>query len=143
MSIRQISVFLENRPGKLYELTGLLARHGIDMRALSIAEATDFGIARIIASDAQKCALALREGQFIAQFSDVLAFAVPDEPGGLHNLLKEFNAAQVNIEYMYAFLGGKENSAYMIFRVTDEKAAALALNTAKVRLVEQEELSEL
>ena len=143
MSIRQISVFLENRPGKLYELTGLLARHGIDMRALSIAEATDFGIARIIASDAQKCALALREGQFIAQFSDVLAFAVPDEPGGLHHLLGEFNAAQVNIEYMYAFLGGKENSAYMIFRVTDVKAAALALNTAKVRLVEQEELSEL
>ena len=127
MSIRQISVFLENRPGKLYELTGLLARHGIDMRALSIAEATDFGIARIIASDAQKCALALREGQFIAQFSDVLAFAVPDEPGGLHNLLKEFNAAQVNIEYMYAFLGGEPGRAYMIFRVTDTEAAEKAL----------------
>ena len=127
MSIRQISVFLENRPGKLYELTGLLARHGIDMRALSIAEATDFGIARIIASDAQKCALTLREGQFIAQFSDVLAFAVPDEPGGLHNLLSEFNAAQVNIEYMYAFLGGEPGRAYMIFRVTDTKRAEAAL----------------
>ena len=127
MSIRQISVFLENRPGKLYELTGLLARHGIDMRALSIAEATDFGIARIIASDAQKCALALREGQFIAQFSDVLAFAVPDEPGGLHNLLSEFNVAQVNIEYMYAFLGGEPGRAYMIFRVTDTKRAEAAL----------------
>ena len=127
MSIRQISVFLENRPGKLYELTGLLARHGIDMRALSIAEATDFGIARIIASDAEKCALALREGQFIAQFSDVLAFAVPDEPGGLHHLLGEFNAAQVNIEYMYAFLGGKRGQAYMIFRVTGTKRAEAAL----------------
>ena len=127
MSIRQISVFLENRPGKLYELTGLLARHGIDMRALSIAEATDFGIARIIASDAQKCALALREGQFIAQLSDVLAFAVPDEPGGLHNLLSEFNAAQVNIEYMYAFLGGEPGRAYMIFRVTGTEAAEKAL----------------
>ena len=111
MSIRQISVFLENRPGKLYELTGLLARHGIDMRALSIAEATDFGIARIIASDAQKCALALREGQFIAQFSDVLAFAVPDEPGGLHNLLR----------------GGEPGRAYMSFRVTDTKRAEAAL----------------
>ena len=127
MSIRQISVFLENRPGKLYELTGLLARHGIDMRALSIAEATDFGIARIIASDAEKCALALREGQFIAQLSDVLAFAVPDEPGGLHNLLSEFNAAQVNIEYMYAFLGGEPGRAYMIFRVTDTERAEKAL----------------
>ena len=127
MSIRQISVFLENKPGKLYELTGLLAREGIDMRALSIAEATDFGIARIIASDAQKCALVLREGQFIAQFSDVLAFAVPDEPGGLHNLLSEFNAAQVNIEYMYAFLGGEPGRAYMIFRVTDTERAEKAL----------------
>ena len=127
MSIRQISVFLENRPGKLYELTGLLARHGIDMRALSIAEATDFGIARIIASDAQKCALALREGQFIAQFSDVLAFAVPDEPGGLHRLLGAFNDAQVNIEYMYAVLGGEKGRAYMIFRVTDTKRAEAAL----------------
>ena len=127
MSIRQISVFLENKPGKLYELTGLLAREGIDMRALSIAEATDFGIARIIASDAQKCALVLREGQFIAQFSDVLAFAVPDEPGGLHNLLSEFNAARVNIEYMYAFLGGEPGRAYMIFRVTGTEAAEKAL----------------
>ena len=95
MSIRQLSVFLENKPGKLYELTGLLAAHGIDMRALSIAEATDFGIARIIVNDVDRCALALREGQFIAQLSDVLAFAVPDEPGGLHNLLGEFNAARV------------------------------------------------
>ena len=127
MSIRQISVFLENRPGKLYELTGLLARHGIDMRALSIAEATDFGIARIIANDAEKCALVLREGQFIAQFSDVLAFAVPDRPGGLHDLLSHFNAAQVNIEYMYAFLGGEPGRAYMIFRVTDTKRAEAAL----------------
>ena len=127
MSIRQISVFLENKPGKLYELTGLLAREGIDMRALSIAEATDFGIARIIVNDVDRCALALREGQFIAQLSDVLAFAVPDEPGGLHNLLSEFNAARVNIEYMYAFLGGEPGRAYMIFRVTGTEAAEKAL----------------
>ena len=142
MSIRQISVFLENRPGKLYELTGLLARHGIDMRALSIAEATDFGIARIIASDAQKCALALREGQFIAQFSDVLAFAVPDEPGGLHNLLGEFNAARVNIEYMYAFLGSEKGRAYMIFRVTDTEAAEKALVARGLKSLSLEEIEE-
>ncbi len=140
MSIRQISVFLENKPGKLYELTGLLAREGIDMRALSIAEATDFGIARIITGDAQKCALALREGQFIAQFSDVLAFAVPDEPGGLHNLLSEFNAARVNIEYMYAFLGGEPGRAYMIFRVTDTARAEAALTSRGLRSLTLEEI---
>ena len=127
MSIRQLSVFLENRPGKLFELTALLAEHGIDMRALSIAETTDFGIARLIVNDAYGAAQVLREGQFIAQFSDVLAFAVPDEPGGLHHLLGEFNAAQVNIEYMYAFLGGKRGQAYMIFRVTNTEIAETAL----------------
>ena len=127
MSIRQLSVFLENRPGTIYELTALLAAYGIDMRALSIAEATDFGIARIIVNDVDRCALALRDGQFIAQLSDVLAFAVPDEPGGLHNLLSEFNAAQVNIEYMYAFLGGEPGRAYMIFRVTDTERAEKTL----------------
>lgn len=142
MSIKQLSVFLENRPGKLFELTALLAEKGIDMRALSIAEATDFGIARIIASDAQKCALALREGQFIAQFSDVLAFAVPDEPGGLHDLLKEFNAAQVNIEYMYAFLGGAPGRAYMIFRVTDTEAAEKALTARGLKSLTLEEIEE-
>ena len=127
MSMKQLSVFLENRPGKLYELAKLLADNGIDMRALSIAETTDFGIARLIVSDAYGAAQVLKEGQFIAQFSDVLAFAVPDEPGGLYNLLSEFNAAQVNIEYMYAFLGGEKGRAYMIFRVTDTKAAEKAL----------------
>ena len=127
MSMKQLSVFLENRPGKLYELTKLLADNGIDMRALSIAETTDFGIARLIVSDAYRTAQLLREGQFIAQFSDVLAFAVPDEPGSLYNLLSAFNAAQVNIEYMYAFLGGEKGRAYMIFRVTDTEAAEKAL----------------
>lgn len=127
MSMKQLSVFLENRPGKLYELAKLLADNGIDMRALSIAETTDFGIARLIVSDAYGAAQVLKEGQFIAQFSDVLAFAVPDEPGGLYNLLSEFNAAQVNIEYMYAFLGGEKGRAYMIFRVTDTEAAEKAL----------------
>ena len=143
MSIKQVSVFLENRPGKLFELTKLLAEHGIDMRALSIAEATDFGIARIIVNDADRCALALREGQFIAQFSDVLAFAVPDEPGGLHNLLAEFNAARVNIEYMYAFLSGEKGRAYMIFRVTDTAQAEKALGERGVKALELEEIENL
>ena len=127
MSIKQISVFLENKPGKLFELTRLLAENGIDMRALSIAETTDFGIARLIVGDAYGAARVLREGQFIAQYSDVLAFAVPDEPGGLHRLLGAFNDAQVNIEYMYAVLGGEKGRAYMIFRVTDTEAAERAL----------------
>ena len=141
MSIKQLSVFLENRPGKLFELTKLLAERNIDMRALSIAETTDFGIARIIVDDADKAAQVLQEGQFIAQFSDVLAFAVPDEPGGLHNLLSEFNAAQVNIEYMYAFLGGEPGRAYMIFRVSDTAASEAALTTRGLRSLSLDEIN--
>ena len=141
MSIRQLSVFLENKPGKLFELTALLAEKGIDMRALSMAETTDFGIARLIVDDAYRAAQVLKEGQFIAQYSDVLAFEVPDEPGGLHNLLSEFNAAQVNIEYMYAFLQGKEGRAYMIFRVTDTAASEKALLARGLKPLTLKEIS--
>ena len=140
MSIKQISVFLENKPGKLFELTRLLADNGIDMRALSIAETTDFGIARLIVGDAYGAARVLREGQFIAQYSDVLAFAVPDEPGGLHRLLGAFNDAQVNIEYMYAVLGGEKGRAYMIFRVTDTEAAERALTERGLHPLTPEEM---
>ena len=140
MSIKQISVFLENKPGKLFEMTALLAENRIDMRALSIAETTDFGIARIIVNDAYQAAQVLRDGQFIAQFSDVLAFAVPDEPGGLHNLLGEFNAAQVNIEYMYAFLDSKNGQAYMIFRVMDTEAAEKTLVARGLKSLTLEEI---
>jgi len=140
MSIKQISVFLENKPGKLFELTRLLADNGIDMRALSIAETTDFGIARLIVGDAYGAARVLREGQFIAQYSDVLAFAVPDEPGGLHRLLGAFNDAQVNIEYMYAVLGGEKGRAYMIFRVTDTEAAERALTERGLQPLTPEEM---
>ena len=140
MSIRQLSVFLENKPGKLFEMTALLAAHDIDMRALSIAETTDFGIARLIVGDAYGAARVLREGQFIAQYSDVLAFAVPDEPGGLHHLLGAFNDAQVNIEFMYAVLGGEKGRAYMIFRVTDTEAAERALTERGLRPLAPEEM---
>ena len=143
MSIKQLSVFLENRPGKLFELTRLLADQDIDMRALSIAETTDFGIARIIVDDAYRAAQVLREGEFIAQYSDVLAFAVPDEPGGLYNLLSEFNAAGVNIEYMYAFLGAEKGRAYMIFRVTDTEAAEGALVARGLKSLTLEEIAGL
>ena len=143
MSVKQISVFLENKPGALSHMTKVLADSGIDMRAFSLAEASDFGIARIIVDDVYATTTVLRDAGFIHSVSTVLAVALSDTPGGLHQALVALEAARVNIEYMYAFLGGKKNSAYMIFRVTDEKAATQALSTAKVRLVEQEELSEL
>ena len=143
MSVKQISVFLENRPGSLSHLTKVLGDNGIDMRAFSLAEASDFGIARIIVDDVFATTTILRDAGFVHSISPVLAVALSDTPGGLHQALQALESAQVNIEYMYAFLGGKANSAYMIFRVTDEKAASAALKTASVRLVDQEELTDL
>ena len=142
MSIKQISVFLENKPGKLSDMTALLAANNIDIRALSLAETKDFGIARMIVDDIYEAAAVLRDGDFIANFSPVLAFAVPDEPGGLNKLLNTFNEAKVNIEYMYAFLGGADTShAYMIFRVSHTDTAEAALVAKGLEPLSQEEIS--
>lgn len=144
MSLQQISVFLENKPGKLSDMTALLAQHNIDMRALSLAETKDFGIARLIVDDSLDAANVLRDNDFIANFSPVLAYAVPDEPGGLHKLLSVFNEAHVNIEYMYAFLSaGKSDSAYMIFRVTHTKDSEAALAAKGLRSLTQEDIINL
>ena len=144
MSIQQISVFLENKPGRLSEMTALLAQNDIDLRALSLAETKDFGIARMIVDDVFEAANVLRDGGFIANFSPVLAFAVPDEPGGLNKLLLTFNEARVNIEYMYAFLGSADTKhAYMIFRVADTKTAEAALRAAGAKPLSQEDIARI
>ena len=144
MSIKQISVFLENKPGTLKKMTGVLADHQIDMRALSIAETKDFGIARMIVDDAFAAVNVLKNGDFIASLTPVLAFAVPDEPGGLSKLLTKFTAAGVNIEYMYAFLDVKRvGQACMIFRVSDTEASERALVNAGLKPLTQEDFADL
>ena len=141
MSIRQISVFLENRPGKLQEMCGLLAENNVDLRALSVAETRDFGIARMIVDDAYAAVNLLKENDFVARYTPVLAFSVPDEPGGLSHLLEGFSRAGVNIEYMYAFLGGANaNHAYMIFRVAHTEAAEAALAKEGYKALTQEQI---
>lgn len=142
MSIKQISVFLENQPGALNAMTGVLTEHGIDMRALSLAEASDFGIVRLIVDDVYKTTTVLKDAGYVHSLTAVLGVAIPDVPGGLNKLLQILTEANVNIEYMYAFLGRAER-AYMIFRVQNEAAAASALKAAGIRLVEQEEISKL
>ena len=144
MSIKQISVFLENKPGALYGMTGILAQHKIDMRALSLAETSDFGIARIIVDNVYAAATVLKDAGYVHSITPVLGVAIPDTPGGLNKVLQIITNAKVNVEYMYAFLGGKDTeNAYMIFRVEDNAAAAAALAERGVRVVDQEEMSNL
>ena len=142
--IKQISVFLENKPGALYAMTGVLAQNKIDMRAFSLAETSDFGIARIIVDDVYKAATVLKDAGYVHSVTPVLGVAIPDTPGGLNKVLQALTDAQVNVEYMYAFLGGKDvDHAYMIFRVADNAAAAAALALRGIQVVEQEEIDKL
>ena len=143
MSVKQISVFLENKPGTLADMTRVLADSAIDMRAFSLAETSEFGIARIIVDDVYKTVTVLKEAGCVYSLSNVLAVAVPDVPGGLNKVLRVLAGGGVNVEYMYAFLSHNAQDAYMIFKVADENAAAATLAAAGIRLAEQEELSEL
>lgn len=144
MSIKQISVFAENRPGTMKTMTDVLAENNIDMRALCLAETKDFGIVRIIVDKVYDAATALKDAGFVHKITPVLCAAIPDVPGGLGQVLSVLYNADVNVEYTYAFLGGKtSNSAYMILRVQDEAAAANALKAGGIRLVDQEEIEQI
>ena len=125
-------------------MTDTLAAHNIDMRALALAEASDFGIVRLIVDDVYAAATVLKENGFVHNITSVLCVCIPDEPGGLNKVLQLLSAAGVNVEYMYAFLGGKTvDQAYMIVRVQDRKAAAAALRSKGIRVVDQEEIAQL
>ncbi len=144
MSVKQISVFLENKPGCLYEMTKALAENKIDLRGLSLAETSDFGIVRLIVDDVLGTATVLKDAGFVSSLTDVIAVEVPNVPGGLNKVLEILNGEKINIEYMYAILGNKTSeTAYMIFRVNDNLKASSALNNAGVKIMEPEELSAL
>ena len=144
MSVKQISVFLENRPGCLNEMTQALADANIDLRGLSLAETSDFGIVRLIVDDVLGTATVLKDAGFVASLTDVLAVEVPNVPGGLNKVLTVINSVKINIEYMYAILGNKKSeSAYMIFRVNDNEKASSALEREGIKILNQFELSGL
>ena len=119
MTIHQISVFLENRAGQLAEITGILAENNIDLRALNIAETTDYGVVRLIVSDPVKASTILLEHGFILTMTPVVAASVVDRPGGLAALLKILAEKNVDVQYMYSIFGQVDGKAHMIFRVTD------------------------
>lgn len=139
MSVKQISVFIENKTGKLAEATRFIADHNINLRALSIADTQDFGILRIICDDPAATNKALQEGGYITTTTDVLAASISDKPGSLATILEVLSEAKVIVEYTYAFLSAKSD-AYMIFRVDDNQSAAAALAGAGIKTANQEDL---
>lgn len=121
MSVYQISVFLENRAGQLAEITKDLADHQVDLRAISIAEAKDYGIVRMIVNDSTEAAKVLQDHAYVYSMTPVLVVGVNDAVGGLAPVLGVLADAQLDVEYMYSLFTHQEGRAYMVFRTSDEK----------------------
>ena len=127
MIIKQISVFLENKPGRLADFTDVISQGGINLRALSLADAEDFGIVRVIVDGVYNATSVLKNAGYVFSITDVIAVEIPDTPGGLNAVLRAFGDSEVNLEYMYAFAGNKAGVANMVFRVKDVEKAVDAL----------------
>lgn len=134
MRAEQISVFLENKAGRLAEVTSILAEAEVNIRALALADTSDFGVLRLIVSDNQKAVTALKNRGFTVGKTNVVAVEVEDRPGGLHSILDMLHKAGINVEYMYAFVTQSGDNAVMIFRFdnTDEAVKVLLENDQKV-----------
>lgn len=142
MKLQQLSVFLENRPGRLGAPLELIAAEGINILTLSLADTAQFGILRLIVRDWKLAKRVLEQAGWVVNLTEVVAVDVVDRPGGLAGVLKILEGAQVNIEYMYAFSLRREDKAILIFRFEDPDRAIEHLLAAGVKVVEAEELSQ-
>lgn len=143
MELKQISVFLENRKGRLAEVARVLGNEGINIRALSLADTSDFGILRLIVNDAGRAVKVLRDGGYTVRETEVVAVEVDDRPGGLAAVLQALSKADVNVEYMYAFVEKSQNKAVLVFRFEDLPRAIQALKEGKIRVLTGEEVISL
>ncbi|MGD9780891.1 MAG: ACT domain-containing protein [Kiritimatiellia bacterium] len=138
MKVRQISVFLENRSGRLASVLKEVGRAGVNIRALSLADTSDFGILRLIVDDVDTCVKALRDTGHTVSTTEVLAVEVPDHPGGLAGILDVLSRASLNVEYMYAFVSRATEKALVVFRFEKIDAALAALQKAGISIVAAE-----
>jgi len=143
MRVKQISIFLENKSGRLAQVSDVLGAGGVNIRALSIADTTDFGILRLIVNDPERAYRLLKEAGFTVNLTDVLAVELEDRPGGLARALKPLAEAGINIEYLYAFVQKARDAALVVFRVEQMDEAANVLQAHGIRLVPGEEVYRL
>ncbi len=134
MFIKQLSVFVENKPGRLNSIVECLGKAGVNLRALSIADTTDFGILRAIVDDNEKAMRAISEIGVISKTTDVVAVFIDDEAGGLASVIKTVSDAGISIEYMYAFLGRTKGKALMVMKADDEEALEAVLSSHGLKL---------
>jgi hypothetical protein len=136
MRAEQISVFLENKAGRLAEVTAILAEAGVNIRALAVADTSDFGVLRLIVDDNSKAVESLKNQGFTVGKTDVVAVEVEDRPGGLHRILGILHKAEINVEYMYAFVQHSGKNAVMIFRIDNIADAVKILQENSVTVID-------
>ncbi len=140
MAITQLSAFLENKPGTLYDALSAITEAGVNIRALSVAETKDFGILRMIVSDPEKTKEALKEGSVVRE-TPVIAVKMDDRTGALKAVLETLRDASVNIEYVYAFTGAVQGSAYVVLRVDDPEEAEKILAGNGIKSLTDEDIN--
>jgi hypothetical protein len=138
--IKQISVFVENKKGRLARITDVLGQSGIDLVALSIADTTNFGIMRCIVSKPEKAIEILKQNGFTASMTEVIVAEVTDKPGGLAGVLKTLDTAGISVEYLYSFVRSQNENALILFRVEDIEHAVSALKNSNVKLLEESDI---
>jgi hypothetical protein len=143
MKIKQISIFLENRKGRLYDVCRLLGEKDINIRALNVAETESFGVLRIVVNKPENAIKVFKDAGIIAKITDVIAIEVDDRPGGLADILKVLADEDVNIEYMYGFVEKSSDRALMVFRFDDVDKAAAILKKHNIRIVTEQSVREL
>lgn len=143
MKVEQISIFLENKSGRLADVTGVLASAEINIRALSLADTADFGILRLIVNDTEKAKQVLKANGFTVGKTEVIAVEVPDRPGGLSEILDIIKGKEINVEYMYAFIQKSGDRAIIIFRFDELEKAIDTLQEAGISILGGEDVYSL
>ncbi len=141
MKVEQISIFIENKSGRLAEITGILGDNNVNIRALSLADTSDFGILRLIVDDSEKALKVLKEKRFTVSITNVIGVAVSDSPGGLTTILQILDNNNVNVEYMYAFVERSGDNAVIIFRFDDIDVAIKALTDNGIKILPSERIT--
>ena len=143
MAIKQLTVFVQNKKGTVVSVTDILSKNNVNLRALSIAETQEFGILRLIVNDEKTAQAVLAENGYLIKVIDVVGVKISDEPGKLTEALSLLDKADINVEYLYAFMARTEKHAYVVLRVEDNAVAEAALTGAGFKMISEADINKL